>query len=221
MREVVAAMRVRGVFASIDIHNNTGLNPHYACVNRLDQRFLHLARLFSRIVVYFRRPRGVQSMAFAEFCPAVTVECAKPGNVQSHAHAADFLEACLRLTDFPQHPVPRHDRDLFETVARIRVPLERSFRFGRGNSDICFRPDLDHMNFRELAAGTVWGELNSDLPRPLEILDNDSRDVFDEYFSVDVGQLTLLRPVMPAMLTLDGRAIREDCLCYLMQKLDY
>ncbi len=37
MRQVVDVMRARGVFASIDIHNNTGLNPHYACVNRLDQ----------------------------------------------------------------------------------------------------------------------------------------------------------------------------------------
>jgi len=45
MQEVVDAMRARGVFASIDIHNNTGLNPHYACVNRLDQAFLHLAAL--------------------------------------------------------------------------------------------------------------------------------------------------------------------------------
>ena len=30
----------RGVFASIDIHNNTGLNPHYGCVNQLDQHSL-------------------------------------------------------------------------------------------------------------------------------------------------------------------------------------
>ena len=53
------------MFASIDIHNNTGLNPHYGCVNRLDPPFLHLATLFSRIVVYFKRPLGVQSAAFA------------------------------------------------------------------------------------------------------------------------------------------------------------
>jgi len=37
MQQVTNIMRQRKPFASIDIHNNTGINPHYACVNRLDQ----------------------------------------------------------------------------------------------------------------------------------------------------------------------------------------
>jgi succinylglutamate desuccinylase len=61
---VLRQMRQRGVFASVDIHNNTGTNPHYACVNYLDPSTLHLATLFGRTVLYFRRPEGVQSMAF-------------------------------------------------------------------------------------------------------------------------------------------------------------
>ena len=64
MRAVVDIMRERGVFASIDLHNNTGSNPHYACVNRLDNRYLHLATLFARTVVYFLRPTGVQSVSY-------------------------------------------------------------------------------------------------------------------------------------------------------------
>lgn len=31
--EIVTQMREHNVFASIDVHNNTGLNPHYGCVN--------------------------------------------------------------------------------------------------------------------------------------------------------------------------------------------
>src|SRR5262249_32103782 len=61
MRDVVAQMQARNVFASVDLHNNTGLNPHYACVARLDSPFVHVASLFSRTIVYFQRPRGVQS----------------------------------------------------------------------------------------------------------------------------------------------------------------
>ena len=56
MQEVVDTVKRHAPFASIDIHNNTGSNPHYACVNSLEQPFLHLARLFSRTVVYFERP---------------------------------------------------------------------------------------------------------------------------------------------------------------------
>ncbi|MCG8503558.1 MAG: M14 family metallopeptidase, partial [Sphingomonadales bacterium] len=63
MAQVLAEMQARNVFASIDLHQNTGINPHYGCVNRLQPAYLHLARLFSRTVVYFRKPKGVQSMA--------------------------------------------------------------------------------------------------------------------------------------------------------------
>ena len=69
MRRVVAFARRAAPFASIDIHNNTGNNPHYACVNRLDDLFLHLARLFGRTVVYFTKPVGVQSAAWRTSAP--------------------------------------------------------------------------------------------------------------------------------------------------------
>ncbi|MFN2309937.1 MAG: M14 family metallopeptidase, partial [Gammaproteobacteria bacterium] len=79
MARVVDALEQRRVFASVDVHNNTGINPHYACVNRVDHRYLHLATLFGRTVVYFTRPRGVQSLSFSRLCPAVTIECGQPG----------------------------------------------------------------------------------------------------------------------------------------------
>jgi hypothetical protein len=219
MQEVVAQMRSRGVFASIDIHNNTGLNPHYACVNSLEQPFLHLARLFSRIVVYFRRPLGVQSMAFAGICPAVTVECGKADDPQSEAHAAEFLDACLHLARFPEHAVAPRDLDLFQTVATVRVPSSRTFAFEDGDADIRFEPDLDHMNFRELDAGTVWGHAKRAEPRLLDVIDDEGHDVYAEYFEVEEGVLMLRKQAMPAMLTLDTRIIRQDCLCYLMRRL--
>jgi hypothetical protein len=77
LRHVVEIVRHETPFASIDIHNNTGNNPHYACVNSFDEAHLHLARLFGRTVVYFEQPVGVQSAALAKICPAVTVECGR------------------------------------------------------------------------------------------------------------------------------------------------
>ena len=48
----------RRPFASIGIHNNTGLNPHYACITRLEPQFIVLARLFSRTIVHFDANNG-------------------------------------------------------------------------------------------------------------------------------------------------------------------
>ncbi|RMG27938.1 MAG: peptidase M14 [Gammaproteobacteria bacterium] len=220
MAEVVQAMESRGVFAAVDVHNNTGINPHYACVNRIDHRFLHLAILFSRTVVYFVRPRGVASMALARLCPSVTVECGQPGQRHGIEHALEYLEACLHLAEIPVHPVAPHDLDLYHTVASIRVPERVAFGFGRRDVALEFQPDLDHLNFRELPAGTVLARLHAELPRPLVVTDERGRDVFDTYFAVEDDQLVLKRPVMPSMFTLDARIVRQDCLGYLMERIE-
>jgi succinylglutamate desuccinylase len=219
MQQVVDAMRARGVFASIDIHNNTGLNPHYACVNRLEHHFLHLALLFSRIVVYFIRPRGVQSAAFAELCPSVTVECGKPGTPGSVEHAAAYIEDCLHLSEFPVHPVAPHDIDLFHTVATVKIPEQASFGFGTPDADIDFVPELDHFNFRELKLGERLGRIRSGSMARLQVLDEDGAEIGPRLFDYHQDEIALRQRLMPAMLTRDERVIRQDCLCYLMERI--
>jgi succinylglutamate desuccinylase len=218
MARVVEIMRARKPFASIDVHNNTGFNPHYACVNRLETVFLHLALLFSRTVVYFLRPRGVQSMAFAELCPAVTLECGKVGQAHGVEHAEQYLDACLHLSEHPQHPVSPNDIDLFHTVARVTVSPSARIAFAPAAGDIIFEPDLDRLNFQELPAGTALGRINGEGLELLDVRDEQGRDVHHDYFAITDGQLYLQRAVMPSMLTKDIEVIRQDCLCYLMER---
>jgi hypothetical protein len=221
MRAVLDDMTRRRAFASVDIHNNTGLNPHYACVNRLEARFLQLATLFSRTVVYFLRPLGVQSAAFADLCPAVTIECGKPGAAHGEIHAAGYIEACLNLAAFPAHPVPPQDIDLYHTVATVKIPEHVSFGFEPAEADIVFPADLDHLNFRELPAGSELGRIRSGLVLPLEVTDECGADIARRIFDRKDDRLRLRKRLMPAMLTKDAQVIRQDCLCYLMERLPY
>ena len=217
-RQVVAEMAERRAFASVDVHNNTGFNPHYACVNRLAHPFLHLATLYSRTVVYFTKPDTVQSLAMAQICPAVTLECGQPGQPHGTEHVLEYLNACLHLTALPEHPVAAHDIDLFHTVAVLKVPDHRSFGFRGDGTDICFVSDLDHLNFRELCAGTVLGWVRGDGQTSLEAWDEQGNEVGQRYFCVDEGRITTAIPIMPSMLTLDIRVIRQDCLGYIMER---
>jgi len=219
LAEVVRIMAARGVFASVDVHNNTGLNPHYACINRLDHSFLQLALLFSRTVVYFVQPTGVQSMAFAELCPATTLECGKPGYARGGQHAADYLEACLRLAKLPAHPVLEQDIDLFHTIAVVKLPPQASFSFGGDGAQVRFDNDLDRFNFHELPAGTVLAGIAADGPVCLTATGERGEDVTHRYFANQEGRLTLKKSVMPSMLTLDEAIVRQDCLCYLMERV--
>jgi len=214
---VVAIMKERGVFASIDVHNNTGLNPHYGCINKIEAAYLHLAILFSRTTVYFRRPLGVQSMALAELCPAITVECGKAGSPEGEAHAADLIDAVLNLSHFPEHAPTAGDLDLFHTVGIVKIPESVSFSFGAQNVDLQFDAKLDHMNFCELSAGTVWAKAKDTNALP-QVVNESGTDVVHEYFDITNGVLVTKKPVMPSMLTLDERVIRQDCLCYLMER---
>jgi succinylglutamate desuccinylase len=221
-RSVVDQMRARGVFASLDIHNNTGINPHYGCVNRLEAPFLHLAALFSRIVVYFKRPLGVQSAAFSQLCPSVTVECGKPGSAESEAHAAAFLEAALHLAHFPAQAVVSQDLALYHTVATVKVQDQARFTFlGGADAQLWFEPALDHLNFHDLPAGTRFARVAAGSPQPLVVTDEDGREVTHDYFEIRDGELRTRRVVMPSMLTLNEEVIRQDCLCYLMERLPY
>jgi succinylglutamate desuccinylase len=220
MARVADRMRGLAPFASVDVHNNTGLNPHYACVNRLENRFLQLATLFGRTVVYFIRPRGVQSLAFAEFCAAVTLECGKAGDARGVAHARDFITACLQLAEIPSAPVPAHDMDLFHTVAVVKVPETVSFSFSEGPEDLILDTDLDRMNFRELPAGTALATVRPGSPLLIEARSETGEDVTTEYFAIHQDRLVLRRPMMPSMLTLDQRVVRQDCLCYLMERME-
>jgi succinylglutamate desuccinylase len=219
LQRVVDSMRARGAFASIDVHNNTGINPHYACINRIDNRFLHLASLFSRTVVYFIRPLGVQSMAMSQVCPAVTIECGKPSHEYGTAHARDYIDACLHLQALPDHPVASHDVDLFHTVATVKIPEQVSFGFDDEAVDLRLLSDIDHLNFRELPAGTPLGWLRDGTMLQLDVRDENDQDVQDRYFAVTDSRLITVRPLMPSMFTLDRDIIRQDCLGYLMERL--
>lgn len=218
MQQVVRSVTAKGLFASIDVHNNTGKNPHYGCVNSLDNRFLQLARLFSNTVVFFETPRGVQSMAMAEYCPAVTVECGKPGVEQGVEHVVEFLDAALHLQELADHPLPAHDIQVYQTVARVTMPTQYSFSFDDPQADIRLLAALDRYNFAELEAGTAFAH-SDHADQLLEAWDDEGMPVSEYFFAHQQGEIVLTQALMPAMLTLDETIIRQDCLCYLMQRL--
>lgn len=220
MREVMSRMADREIFASVDVHNNTGVNPHYACVNVLEHQSLHLASLFGRTVVYFIRPRGVASMAMAALGPSVTLECGKVGQQHGVDHALEYLHACIHLSEIPSHPVPAHDIDLYHTVAVVRVADGHSFGFGDRSQPINFPLHLDTMNFRELAPGTLIAECDSGMAYPLDARNEQDKSVAQRYFAMEEDRLITRVPVMPSMLTCDPEVIRQDCLCYLMERYD-
>ena len=223
--QVVAEFRKRELFAAIDLHNNTGHNPFYACVTEVRNRDLHLASLFGRTVVYFRVPKGVQTMALAKLCPAVTCECGRVGDEAGVEHALQFVDACLHMGDLPETPVHHGDVHLFHTVVTMRVASDARIIFGDasaapdGSNALWFRTDFDWFNFRELHPGEVLAHAGPQWRNLLTVIDDDGGDRAEEYFTWRDGALRLNKTVMPSMFTLDEKIIRQDCVGYLMERV--
>ena len=220
VRQVLEMMRERDVFACIDVHNNSGRNPHYACINRLAAPFFDLATTFSKTVVYFLQPDSVLSMAFANLCPAVTIECGQPGEAHGVDEAREFILSMLHRKALAEEGKEVGHVDVYHTVAIVK--LNPGVRIGQLDEGDHFElaPELEQMNFRVLPAGTPFGQVQESGQFPLQVTNEFGRDVVERYFDLRGMQLVTRVEVMPSMLTLDRNIIQQDCLCYLMEKLD-
>jgi len=220
VRQILEQMRERNVFASIDIHNNTGRNPHYACVNRLATSFFQLATLFSKTVVYFLKPDSVLSMAFAELCPSVTVECGKVAEHSGVQHAREFIQNALALDHFSDESMDVHSLNVFHTVAVVKLQDGMSIGVDQTDMDLDLLPEVDQYNFHEIQPGTPLARIHHDRAMPVSAQNEFGKDVSERYFEVRDGYLCNIVPVMPSMMTLDVDVVKQDCLCYLMERLD-
>ncbi len=225
-RDLISRLRTGPPFLAVDVHNNTGVNPHYACITRLDPASLAVARMFSRPVVYVRTPDTILAAALAPFTTAVILEAGRPGERRGVEHVIDFLDRCLALEALPK-PSPKQSVDLFETVATVRVRAGVRFGFapvGEGESaanglDLQLLEAFEHYNFDELPEGTLFGYLAADSTLPLEVTDVADRDVSERYFRVEHGELRLARDLVPAMFSPDPEIIRQDVVCYFMERV--
>jgi hypothetical protein len=74
------------------------------------------------------------------------------------------------------------------------------------------------LNFSELPANTLLGWLGSERKSWLHAWDEQCNEVGAQYFFYANNEIRLKTPMMPAMLSCDSRVVRQDCLCYLMER---
>lgn len=220
IEKVMQIMQERGVFASIDIHNNNGLNPHYACVNKLGKKYLALAKEFSNMIIYFIRPDGVQSKAFSKFCPAVTLEIGKPGDEYGIQKTIRFIDTILNQDKLKVDRNIEEKINLYHTVGIIKIPDSVDFSFEGEKAGIKFIKGIESLNFEEVPKQTLIANVTDQHETPLMVRDEEGNDIVDRYFEIRQGGIYTRSMLIPAMLTTDKNIIRQDCFCYLMEHYD-
>lgn len=214
---VCRALAPRRPFAAVDIHNNNGRNPHYACINELRPAWLQLARRFGRRVLYFTDPAGTLSASFSRLAPAVTLECGRVGDAAGVDHAVAFLGELLRAPGLPHVAPAAGEVDLYRSAARLTVPETVSIGVGDSRAQLHLPPDLEDMNWWPQAAGTPLARIEGLDGTVLDVRDPRGADVAGDYLRRRGDVLELARGVTPAMFTTDTRIVRQDCLGYLLE----
>lgn len=217
--QVLARMQHEPLFAVLDLHNNTGRNPLYACVASNDKRHRQLATLFSPIVV---KVDGLRSLneAFSHRAPSICCECGEIGNQQGIAQAARLLERCMTLTTEELNAVDDSSLQVFEAYAEIHVPAQVRIGFSEHHQDVdlLLSPDIDLMNFQPLPAGTALAKVaQGNITSPLLVARNLDDGQALEVFVQTHDSIQFKEPTMAAMLTPSEAAIRQTCLGYLMR----
>lgn len=214
--EVLDFLKDKNLFAAIDIHNNTGRNPHYSVVCKKDLRDLNLAALFDRQAMFIDSPIGSKTQSMARLCPALTLEAGLPGKADGTRHVVDFINMVLHLEEIPQKPLSQLGLKVFEILACLKVLPKDSIGVGQDQADLVFMDDLDQYNFSKIPSGTKIGQYKNS--HRLLINNLEGHEIKDDFFVyAPDGQIVTKTEICPAMITLDKAIIKSDCLGYLMQ----
>jgi succinylglutamate desuccinylase len=219
VKEVMQTITQKELFAAVDLHNNTGKNPHYGCISDIREENKYLCTLFNHIAMVFKSPKGVSTMAFDSVCPAITLECATPGNIPAKEKALMLIKDLMHLDHFPKKPVVKQDLQLVQNSATVKIAPGVNFKFGDINIDITddlvIINNFDHYNFSVLNVNEVFAYTT--VSQPFVITSDDGKDITDKIIKNNNGEISLVHPLMPAMISVDTEIVRQDCLCYLLE----
>jgi len=220
IQKVIDTISKDSLFASVDLHNNTGQNPHYGCISVVNEDNKYLCTLFNHIGMVFTSPKGVSTMAFDTLCPAITLECSTPGNKPAKEKAFALLDDLMHMDHFPTKPVPSHDLQLVQNSATIKINTDVTFCFeddvsNSSDMDLIVVNNFDHHNFTLLEKNEVFAYTKVD--KPLIVTSPDGKDITNEIIQNKNGNISLTTALMPAMITMDKNIVLQDCLCYLLE----
>ena len=221
--QLLAALADESLFVALDIHNNTGRNPHYSVLTQTDNRSKGLAYLFSDKAVYIEEPDTVLGRALQVFCPVTTVEVGPVADPTSEDRAFDLLQTYLALSELPGDP--GDGLVLHRSLGRVHIPDGVRFDFTDDISaeqaldeDLILTSGIEAVNFHEIPRGFQFGVGRKPLYELIKVFNPAHQDITDTIFEVHQdGTIALRRSIIPAMFTTDHTVIRQDCLGYLME----
>ncbi|MCT4640792.1 MAG: M14 family metallopeptidase [Bacteriovoracaceae bacterium] len=214
--DVIEYLKNKNLFASIDIHNNTGANPFYGCINVRSGKFYHLAALFQKKVVYFTEPDGVNSLCFSKICPSITIEAGKSGFPEATVAVYNYVKKVLHLDEL-RDDYGCDEITLYHTVATIKVNKNRDITVSDEDKELKINPAIEKFNFVPMLKGQLIAKSMN--KNDLCVISDEGDDVTSNYLIYHDDCYRVKEMFIPSMLTTNIEVMKKDCLGYVMEKL--
>lgn len=208
--QVINEIRDAAPWLLVDIHNNSGPNPHYSVITDTKPQTLATASLFSRLAIYASHPKGIMTRRTSQLCPSITIEVGIPSDPMSAVRARKYVDRLARISTLPD----RRITDLKVYRNRVRVTIDESE--GKADPELSnLYAELDEHSFNSLCPGYRFYRRHSD--DLLRAWDESGEDVTDDYFELEGRHQVLKQEVILSMYTRDPFIARQDCLCYFLE----
>ena len=211
--DVISFVKAKRPWFALDIHNNTGPNPHHSIVTSIDVTTMSAARLFSRTAIFAQQPPGVLTRRTSGFCTSITIEAGLPQDPASATRAREYIAKLWSHGTVPS--IDTTDQELFQNNVRVLIENADSISDDQVPK---FAPKLYRYNFKTIPAGTELARLMVDHAR-LRAVDEDQRDQTKTFLSYKGKNVSLKRDTILSMYTEDPRIARQDCVCYFLEPL--
>ena len=198
-------------WCGIDIHNNSGPNPHYSVVTDTSASTLALAALFSNKVIFTDHTLDILAHAVSSHCPALTVETGTVDDPTSEQRAYDFLKQLNELRRVPE--TPKCELETYETIGIVRVEHEN----GSLENFPRFDESLKRKSFTTLPAGTPFIDC---LPSGWQVKVSDpahNLDLTHDFLEFHESSAFVKREVVMSMFTNTPLLAIQDCVCYFLK----
>lgn len=199
-------------WCGIDIHNNSGPNPHYSVVTDLSSSTLALATLFSNKVIFTDHTLDILAHAVSSFCPALTIETGTVDDPDSVLRAYGFLKELNEIRQVPESI--QCNLETYATVGIVKVASEN----GRLENYPSFDESLQRKSFKTLPAGSPFIDF---LPTGWQVSVLDPAhdlDLTHDFLDFRDSQAFLKRDVVMSMFTHKPLLAIQDCVCYFLKK---
>ena len=198
-------------WCGVDIHNNSGPNPHYSVVTDHRASTLALAALFSKKVIFTDHTLDILAHAVSFHCPALTVETGTVDDPTSEQRAYDFLKRLNQLRRVPEPSV--NELETYETVGIVKVEHEN----GSLENFPRFDASLKQKSFSTLPAGSPFIDW---LPAGWQVHVSDpahDSDLTHDFLEFRDQSAFLKCDVVMSMFTNTPLLAIQDCVCYFLK----